>query len=73
MCGPFLVVASGYYLLAVVCELLIVVASLVEEHRLWDVQAQQLRHIGLVALWHEESWPPNQGSNRCPLHCKEDS
>ena len=55
MCGPFLVVPSGYYLLAVVCELLIVVASLVEEHRLWDVQAQQLRHIGLVALWHVKS------------------
>ena len=55
MCGPFLVVASGYYLLAVVCELLIVVASLVEEHRIWDVQAQQLWHIGLVALWHVKS------------------
>ena len=55
MCGPFLVVASGYSLLAVVCKLLLVVASLVEEHRLWDVRAQQLWHIGLVALWHVKS------------------
>ena len=37
------------------CRLLIEAASLVAEHGLWGVQAQQLWRTALVALWHVES------------------
>ena len=35
--------------------------------------SQQLWHVGLVAPQHVGSQFPDQGSNPCPLHCKEDS
>lgn len=39
MCRFFLVSQGGGYFLLMVCELLVVVASLVVEHRLWGIQA----------------------------------
>ena len=44
-------VASGGYSQVAVCRLL-VVASLVAEHRLYAHGLQLLWHVGLVALWH---------------------
>jgi len=38
-----------------VLGLLTEVTSLVAEHRLWAMPAQQLWLMGLVALWHVES------------------
>ena len=45
--GFSLVVARGVYTLVVVQELLIVVASLVEEHALWGVQSSVVVACGL--------------------------
>ena len=47
--------------------------SPVVAHVLQSAWAQQLWHVGLVALWHVGSQFPNQGSNPCPLHWKVDS
>ena len=66
-----LVAASGAYSLAVVCRLLIVVASLVVAQGLWST--------GSAVVAHELSCPaacgihPDQGSNWCPLHLQVDS
>ena len=40
--GPSLVVASGGYSIAVVCRLLVAVASLIADHRLHRVQASEV-------------------------------
>ena len=47
MCRFFLVLQGGGYSLLVVCELLVVVASLVVEHRLWGIQASVVAARGL--------------------------
>ena len=53
-------VASGGYSQVAVCRLL-VVASLVAEHRLYAHGLQLLWHVGLVALWHVwSSWTRNR-------------
>ena len=65
LCGGFVAVCGLY--LAVVCGLLIAVASLVLEHRLSGGWAS-------VVVAHVLSCPaacgvfPDQGSNLCPLH-----
>ena len=71
---------SGWGLLFVaVRRLLIAVASLVEEHRLWAHGLQELQHVGSVAVAHRLSRPTaceiflNQGLNLCPLHWQEGS
>ena len=61
--------------LGVVCGLLIAVASLVAEHRLWAVWTsvaaarafvQYLQCTGLVALWHAgSSWTRDQTYDPC--------
>ena len=64
--GFSIVVAHGGYSLVMVCGFLIVVASLVAEHRLYSK--------GSVVVAHELSCPmacrifPDQGSNLCHLH-----
>ena len=65
-------------------QLLIVVASLVAEHRLQGMPASVvvihgLQSTGSIAVVHGLSCTmacgifPDQGSNQCPLHCKVDS
>ena len=49
--GLSIAAASRGYSQVAVCRLL-VVASLVVEHRLYAHGLQQLWHVGLVALWH---------------------
>ena len=56
-CGLSVVAASGGYSLVGMHPLLIVVASLVAEHRLLGVRAQSLGHTGLVVPGPvESSW-----------------
>ena len=79
MCGLSLVAVSGGSFLVVVFRLLIVVASLIVEHRLWDTWASvavacgpQSEGSGVVVQ--ELSCPVtckiflDQGLNPCPLH-----
>ena len=71
-CMSFLLVAaSGGYSLVVVCGLLIMVASLVAEHRVWSlgstVEAQGLRCSSAGGIF------PDQGLNPCLLHWQADS
>ena len=56
MCRLFLVLEGGGYSLLVVCELLIVVASLMVEHRLWGTWASVVAAQGLSScgLWASE-------------------
>ena len=62
-------------LFVAVHRLLIAVASLVAEHRLWVRELQQLWHTGLVALWHvESSWIRDRTHVPCTgrwilIHC----
>ena len=61
---------NGGYCLGAVCSRLIVVASLVAEHGLWNVRASVVMTHGLgCSLW----LFLDQGSNRCPLHWQVDS
>ena len=64
-CTGSLLLHAGFFsscserglLFIVTCRLLIVVASVVAEHRLQSSRAQQSWHTGLVALWYVEfSW-----------------
>ena len=82
--GSSLVVVSGANSLVLVRGLLIVVASLVAEHRLQGMPASVvvihgLQSTGSIAVVHRLSCTmaggifPDQGSNQCPLHCKADS
>ena len=66
MYGLSLVAVSRGYSLVKVHRLLIVVASLVAEHRLLGVRASELLHTFFVAHWHVIF--PHQGLNPCPLH-----
>ena len=68
MHGLSLVAASRGSSLVAVRGLLIVVASLVEEHGLQGVWAQYLWHTGLVALQHVESSWTRDGTH-VPLPC----
>ena len=63
---------SGSYSLLVVLGLLVVTASLVAEHGLQGMRASAFAAQGFrcPAAWEIFS---DQGSNRCPLHCKVDS
>ena len=69
---------QGLLLLAV-CGLLIVVASLVVEHRLWVSGPHWLCHVGSLVVVHGLSCSPareilpDQGLNPCPLHWQSDS
>ena len=82
--GFSLVADSGGYSLVAVRRLLIAVASLVVEHRLQSMQAQQLwlqdsRGSGSEVVAHGRSCStacgifPDQGSNLCLLHWQADS
>ena len=77
--GFSLVASSRSYSLVVVCGLLIAVASLVAEHRLYDerasvVAAPGLQSTGLAVMLHGLSclaaWGlfPDQGLHLCLLH-----
>ena len=74
-----LVAASGGYSPGVVPGLLIAVASLVVEHRLWGTWASVVVVCGLSICGARLSLPaacgicPDQGSNPCPLHWQVDS
>ena len=67
------------YSLVVVHRLLVVVASLVAEHRLEECRLQKLQHVGSVVVEHGLSCSmargifPDQGLNLYPLHWKADS
>ena len=70
--GLSLVVASEAYPLVAVCRLLIAMASLVVEHRLWSkwvsvVVANRLSCSSACEIFLD------QGSNLCPLHWQVDS
>ena len=75
---------SGGYSLVVVCKLLIAVASLAGEHRLWGVRASVvaapgLQSAGSTAVEHGRSCStgcgifPDQGLHPCLLHWQADS
>ena len=58
--------SDGDYSLIVVHRLLIEVVSLFVENRLQGARAQQLWHIGFVAMWHvESSWTRDQTCVPC--------
>ena len=63
-------------LLIAVCRLLVVVASLSVEHRIWAHKLQQLYHERSLVVPHRLSPSvvcvifPDHGLNQCPLHCK---
>ena len=65
--------------LVMVHRLLIVVASLVAEHRLEECRLQKLEHVGSVVVAHGLSCSMacgiflEQGLNLCLLHCQADS
>ena len=79
LCRLSLVAVSRGYSLAVVCGLLIPVASLVVGPGLKARGLQELQRKGAGVVVHRLSCSvacgifPDQGSNQCPLHCKVDS
>ena len=58
--------------LVVLCRLLIVVPSLVVEHRLYSMRAS-VAAAGRLSCSVACGILPDQGLNQCPLHCKADS
>ena len=63
--GFSLVAASGKYSVVEVCRLLIVMASLVAEHRLWGVGSGLVVHR--ISCFSACGIIPDQRSNPCPL------
>ena len=74
LCAGFLQLeqASGGLLFIVVCGLLLMVASLIAEHRLQSARTSVVVGHGLSCFMAYGIFP-DQGSNQCPLNCKVDS
>ena len=74
--GFSLLVESGGYCLVAARKLLLLVVSLVSEHKLQAFGLQYLQLMGLAVVVHRLGCSeacgmfPDQGSNPYPLHCK---